>query len=102
MKKGLLVASLLAGSLLISGCATPYPTGLLYTSVKQGISADSVKYSKEGKATCTSILTLVAFGDCSVEAAAKAGGITDIKLVDQEAKNYLGLYGQYTTIVKGN
>ncbi|WP_437339613.1 TRL domain-containing protein [Helicobacter bilis] len=44
----------------------------------------------------------MALGDCSVEAAAKAGGITDIKLIDQEAKNYLGLYGQYTTIVKGN
>ncbi|EEO24952.2 MAG: TRL-like family protein [Helicobacter sp.] len=102
MKKGLLVASLLAGSLLISGCAAPYPMGSLYTGVKQGVGGDSAKYSKEGTATCTSILSLVALGDCSVEAAAKAGGITDIKLIDQEAKNYLGLYGQYTTIVKGN
>lgn len=102
MKKCCLVASLLTGSLLISGCATSFPTGALYTGVKQGVGGDNAKYSKEGKSTCTSILSLVALGDCSVEAAAKAGGITDIKLIDQEVVNYVGLWGQYTTIVKGN
>ena len=102
MKKGLLVASLLSGSLLISGCATPYPTGVLYTGVKQGVGGSSVQYSKEGRAKCTSVLGIVASGDCSVEAAAKAGGIADVKLIDYEVKNILGLYGQYTTIVKGN
>lgn len=102
MKNGLLLASVVAGALFIAGCAAPSPTGALYTGIKAPVGGDSVKYSKEGRSTCKSFLGLVAIGDCSVEAAAKAGSITNVKVVDQEVSNILGLYGQYTTVVKGD
>ncbi len=57
--------------------------------------------SKEGRATCTGILGLVAFGDCSIEAAAKDGGITKIESVTNESFSVLGIYTTYTTVVKG-
>jgi hypothetical protein len=43
---------------------------------------------------------LVAWGDCSIETAAKAGGITQIRHIDYQSKNVLG-YQEFTTIVKG-
>lgn len=102
MKNSLLLASVVAGALFIAGCASPQPTGVLYTATKTPVGGDNVKYSKEGRATCKSFLSLVAIGDCSVEAAAKAGSITNVKVIDQEVNNIIGIYGQYTTIVKGD
>lgn len=57
--------------------------------------------TKEGRAVCTSILSIVATGDCSIAAAAQNGGIKQIQNVDTHVKNILGLYSIYTTIVKG-
>jgi hypothetical protein len=56
---------------------------------------------KVGVSMCTSILGLVATGDASIEAAMKNGGITKIQHVDWNAKNILGLYGEYKTTVYG-
>ena len=39
--------------------------------------------------------------DCSIATAAKNGGIAQIQSVGYEANNILGIYGTYTTIVKG-
>ncbi len=94
----------------LSGCATSYPTGFLYTEFKNGgtigtgstTTRGTITYSKVGKATCTSILSLVATGDASLETAAKNGGIKKIKFVDHQVKNILGIYGEYTTIVYGD
>lgn len=100
---GLLVLALIAG-FLISGCATPYPYGALYTEIKAPIGAggDGISYSKVGTAKASSILGLVATGDCSIKAAAANGGIRNIKYVDYDAKNILGLFGEYTTTVYGD
>ncbi len=57
---------------------------------------------EKGEATCTSILALVAIGDCSIETAAKNGRIQSIKAVDTKAFSVLGIYSTYTTIVSGN
>ncbi|WP_034575019.1 TRL-like family protein [Helicobacter sanguini] len=89
-------------ALFVAGCAAPHPTGVLFTSTTTPVSGIETKYSKTGQASCVSYLSLYAGGDCSVEAAAKAGGITTIKSVDFQSTNYLGLYGKYTTIVKGD
>jgi hypothetical protein len=94
----------------LSGCATSYPTGVLYTEFKNagsiGVGSTTTRgaitYSKVGKATCTSVLSLVATGDASIETAAKNGGIKNIKFIDHQAKNILGIYGEYTTIVYGD
>ncbi|NUM34828.1 MAG: hypothetical protein HUU50_09800 [Candidatus Brocadiae bacterium] len=89
----------------LSGCmivASP-AMGSLYTEVKAPLSATSNSgYSKIGKASCQSILGLVATGDASIEAASKNGGITKVHHVDYESKNILGIMGTFTTVVYGD
>ncbi|MDD5466107.1 MAG: TRL-like family protein [Candidatus Omnitrophica bacterium] len=78
-----------------------YPSDLIATSMKI-LTESSVSYSKVGTSKATSILGLVATGDCSIKAAAANGGIKNIKYVDYDAKNTLGVYGEYTTTVYGD
>ncbi|MDP3042331.1 MAG: TRL-like family protein [Candidatus Omnitrophota bacterium] len=59
-------------------------------------------YSKVGTAKSTSILGMVATGDCNIKTAAANGGIKTIKYVDYDAKNTLDIYGKYTTTVYGD
>ncbi|HOW42432.1 MAG TPA: TRL-like family protein [Candidatus Omnitrophota bacterium] len=100
MKK---VLALLLVVLFLSGCATPLPVGCLYTEVGMPAAAGEGGHgSKVGIAKSTSILGLIATGDGSIKAAMAAGGITRIKYVDYNAKNILGLYGEYTTTVYGD
>lgn len=88
---------------LFGGCASTQPMGLLFTDASLPITATSAgSGSKEGTATCTSILGLVALGDCSVDTAAKAGNISSIKSVDNKVFSVLGIFSTYTTVVKGN
>lgn len=93
-----------AGAMLVSGCASTQPMGNLYTDVKLPVDAEQGAGSAQsmGSTSCTSILSLVATGDCSIEAAKKNGNISEVTHVDWEAKNYLGLYGKYTLTVYGN
>ena len=86
----------------ISGCATAYPIGGLYTELKLPLDATSnmSKSPKVGTATCKSIFGLVAFGDSSIQTAMKNGGITKIHYVDWQVKNILGI-GEYTVVVYG-
>lgn len=100
MKKTLLASAVAA--LFLTGCAITQPIGTLYTEVKIPVTATSNSgATKEGRATCTSILTLIAIDDCSIATAAKNGSITQIQSVDTEVKNILGIYGTFTTVVKG-
>ena len=103
MKKiGLLVA-LVSLTVMLVGCATPFPYGAFYTEIKAPVAAaGGVSYSRIGTAKSTSILGLVATGDSSIKTAASNGGIKTIKYVDYDAKNILGLYGEYTTTVYGD
>lgn len=104
MKKlGLAVLVLFVAVSLI-GCATPYPMGVIYTEIKAPVGAGegSLSYSKVGTARATSVLGIVATGDCSIKAAASNGGIRTIKYVDYDARNILGVYGEYTTTVYGD
>lgn len=91
-------------AVMLSGCATPYPMGMIYTEVKAPVGAGDggMSYSKVGTAKATSVLGLVATGDCSIKAAAGNAGIRTIKYVDYDAKNILGVYGEYTTTVYGD
>jgi hypothetical protein len=58
--------------------------------------------SKVGKSSTTSILFLFAWGDASVAAAARDGGITTIRHADYEYLNVIGLYTSFTTVVRGD
>lgn len=101
MKK-VLASALLVSAAALSGCATSFPMGNILTDVTLPHSATSNSAAtKTGEATCKSILGMVATGDCSIEAAKKAGGIKTVSSVDFKANNILGVIGTYTTIVKG-
>lgn len=91
-------------ALSMSGCAyvaSPL-MGAWYTDVKSPVAVTSnTNSSKVGSAGATSILGLVATGDASIDAAAKAAGISTIHHVDQHATNILGIYATYTIFVYG-
>jgi hypothetical protein len=88
---------------MFMGCATMVPVGGLYTEVKLPVTAtsNSGASSKTGEAECKSLLSLIAIGDCSIDAAKKNGGITKVNNVDWDAMNILGIYGSYKVIVSG-
>jgi len=77
------------------------PVGGLYTELKLPITSTGISGKKVGISECKSILSLVAIGDCSIEAAKKNGGITKVSNIDWEAKNVLGLFGEYKLRVTG-
>jgi len=99
-----LCGAAIVGVALLSGCASPYPMGALYTELKLPTAATSnasTAKEKVGTSMCTSVLGLVATGDASLETAMKNGGITKIHHVDWDAKNILGVYGEYRCTVYG-
>ena len=106
MRKVLLNSVAAAAALFaLTGCGAATlgngANGLVYTDTTIPVSGNGASGTKEGRAECKSILSIVAIGDCSTEAAAKNGGISQIQSVDAKVFNILGLYGTYTTIVKG-
>ncbi len=77
--------------------------GWIYTDTHYGDTATTATAAtKEGKACGTSILGWVATGDASVSAAKAAGGITTVASVDHYAKQIVGIFGEWCTIVKGS
>lgn len=104
MKKLVLALGFGGAIALFTGCgALGAYNGALYTDVNTPLAATSASgASKEGKATCSNILGLIALGDCSVNKAAQEGSISQIKSVDSKVWSILGLYTTSTTIVKGN
>ena len=88
---------------LFTGCATTYPVGLIYTQVKLPVmvTPNNGKATKVGTAECRSVLSLVAEGDASIEAAKENGGITKVHHVDWEVENILGVIGKYKVTVYG-
>ena len=85
-----------------------YPSGSLYvgTTTPHGMdrnetSGPGKSGDKSGEACATGILGIVAFGDASLNAAKKAGGITEVHSVELRAMNILGIYSQGCTEVHG-
>lgn len=99
---GLALGSL---ALLVStGCAMAASpvNGFIYSKVDAPLAVNSdADNKKHGSASCQSYLGLIATGDASIEAAAKAGGITKIHHVDFKSHSILGFYAEFTTIVYG-
>jgi hypothetical protein len=91
--------------LSLSGCqivASPLAGGIFNETKYGDVATDAAAATKEGKACATSILGLVATGDASVQAAKTAGGISTVAVVDHSAKNIVGVFGEWCTIVRGN
>jgi hypothetical protein len=90
--------------LTATGCMTVASpvAGWVFTDAKYGDTATTATAAtKEGRACATSILAMVATGDASVAAAKANGGITEVSSVDHTAKNILGVFGEFCTVVKG-
>lgn len=98
-----LLVGLVVAAALLSGCASSFPIGGIFTDVTIPVTATGNvgKGAKTGEAGCTSILSLVATGDCSIAAAKRNGGITKVYSVDWKANNILGIIGNYKVIVIG-
>jgi hypothetical protein len=95
---GLLSVGLLTGCAMV---AAPVNGGL-FTSLTAPITAtDNAASSKVGSASCTSILGLIATGDCGISAAARNGNITKIHHVDHSATSVLGIFSSFETHVYG-
>lgn len=91
------------------GCAGfGYPFGSLYTGTQTPHGMDRNETSgpgktgdKHGEACATGILYAVAFGDASLDAAKKAGGISEVHSVEFHNTSILGIYNQGCTEVHG-
>ena len=89
---------------VLSGCASTVPTGFIVTNIKLPIAttdAGSASH-KTGEASCSSILSMVAKGDCSIETAKKNGGITHVHHIDWHVDNLLGIWATYKVVVYGD
>lgn len=93
-------------TIMLSGCGTGFPTGLVYTEVTLPVCAtadSSVQDYNVGKASCTKWFGVIAIGDASIGTAKKngtAGPISRIQRVEYHAIDICGC-GKYTTIVYG-
>jgi hypothetical protein len=104
-----LLGLILLGVLLLAGCAgycTPVipPFGLIYSDYKAPMSheVNGAKVgSKTGIAESKSILGLIAWGDCSINTAAKNGNIQTINHADYAYMNVLCVYQSFKTTVYG-
>jgi hypothetical protein len=96
-------------AIILIGCGGyGYPIGSLYTGtqVPHGINRNETSGpgksgDKHGEACATGILGAAAFGDASLDAAKKAGGITEVHSVEFHGTSILGLYTQGCTEVHG-
>jgi len=106
----LVVAGMVLAVAALSGCTTvggarPFAMGSIYADYNSTIDTEFNNTdlgSKVGTAEATSILGLVATGDCSAAAAAKAGGIKVIKHADCKVYNLLGIISKVTMVVYGD
>jgi hypothetical protein len=101
--KLLTVALALVGT---NGCATAvggngFALGGIYSGYKTSGQVGTAQPGKFGEACASSILGWIATGDASLEAAKKAGGITQIAHVDHEQFSILGVYATTCTQVHG-
>ena len=106
MKKYLSIAIVM---LLLTGCTTaPFmpSTGALYSDTKAPLSLEYHNTDmgrKVGQASAHSFIGLFAFGDASVQSAAKDGEIKVIKHTDYEFTNvFFGLFTKTTVYVYGD
>jgi hypothetical protein len=105
MRTLLLCALALVAVGVVSGCVmAPGPvTAAITVDLKGPMSGyvdNSVKPDKNAMVMAQGVL-VVAWGDCSIEAAMKQGGIKKIHHIDTNVTNILGLYAKREVWVYG-
>ena len=90
-------------TVLLSSCASPHMTGVLYTASKGNVTTTLARgaVNKTGESCTVNYLGMVTLGDASIEAARKNAGIKKIAYIDSSYTNILGLYQKYCTLVRG-
>jgi uncharacterized lipoprotein YajG len=102
-KKAGTLLGVAAAAVLLTGCATNLPIGAVFTDITLPLQAtnENGTPSKVGRATCVSYVAMVAQGDCSIDAAKRDGGITEVHHMDWKANSLLGIIGRYELTVYG-
>lgn len=98
------LAAIAIATATLNGCAVVASpsVGFLYTDVHGPVTVGAAKgTTKVGQACVENFVGLISTGDASIDAAKKAGNITNVSSVDHASKIILGVYGQYCTVVKG-
>jgi len=103
------VTALCVGVLLVGGCAFQAPVvppaGGLYTSYSAPLTTElhgQGTATRTGEASTQAVLGLVAWGDCSLDAAAEEGGLSTIEYCDYSYLNVvLGVYQKFTVTAHG-
>jgi hypothetical protein len=95
----------LVAALALPGCLAVHgpPIGLLCTYAQGPVAVASdapLADPKVGRAESHSAL-LFTYGDASIAAAMKQGGITRVHHVDYEVKSLFGVFTEFTTVVYG-
>lgn len=96
--------------LVLPGCVVPsshyMPMAPLYQNTTlptdQAVPGDGTIGRRTGEASVESILAVISWGDSSIATAARQGNIRQLKTIDQEVFNVLGIYTRQTTIVTGD
>jgi hypothetical protein len=100
----LLCVLALVGVVALSGCSAiaVAPVCAWITVDEKGPTSmgDASAGMKVGMSQAEGIL-VVAYGDASISAAMKDGGLTKVHHVDSESFNVLGIYARHKTIVYG-
>jgi len=103
MKRVAKLVAVASAVTMLAGCASSVPVGGLFTEIKLPVTATGEAGGKKmGEAACTSILAMVAMGDCSIDTAKKNGKISKVTHVDWSARNILGIIGNYKVVVYGD
>jgi hypothetical protein len=98
-------------SLLAPGCITYQapvmpPPGIFFSSVSAPLDIDANKTpvcAKIGESSSNAFfLNFFAFGDCSLDSAARAGGLTTIEHADYHHVNVMFMYQRFTVRAYGN
>ncbi len=106
----LILTILLLCVVLLYGCAALYiapvvpPQGGMFSFISAPLDtnvSDTEIGSKTGSSSAHSLLGMIAFGDCSIDAASREGRLTKINHADYKFVNVLGVYTRFTTVVYG-
>lgn len=107
MRKVSLALGLAGFAMLLGGCYTAPimpPMGAI-TSISAPLSAEyspeTTVSTRSGRASTFAVLGLVSVGDCSIEAAARDGGLRQVNHADYSYLNILGIWQRFTVKVYG-
>jgi len=110
MRRCALLAALVVFMVVLSGCSfyrSPVipPVGGLFSMNQAPLGTEPQGRpvsTKQGEASVSTVLGLVSWGDCGLQAAARDGNLTTIEYCDYKYLNVLlGLYQRMTVVAYG-